>query len=391
MNRKQHRDDSKSGTPAPRLERDDPVDLHSLGVQAFREGRHGVATELIARAIALDGQVASFHYNLAIVLKAQGLLAEAAASYQRALTLKPDYVEAHNNLGNVWKALGERGKAQANFARALEFRPGYAEAHYNLGVLFGEGGDRQQAAMHLQACLAQDPGDSRGVRMLLAHLGLEAAPARTPEAHLIALYDQRSRSWDSDRSYRGHELVARALRDHAPDPKLDILDAGCGTGLAGALVRDLARQLDGVDLSPAMLERALGNQIYDRLKQDDMIAFLCAHPDCYDAIISAATLIHFGDLRAVFEAARPALRDSGLFVFTLFASEAETVDFAPAAHFELARHGCYGHSAGYVERLAKATGFTVELLEKVIHEHDREGQPVAGILAVLRAGKGAAG
>jgi predicted TPR repeat methyltransferase len=384
MNRKQRRADGKSGKPAPRLERDDPVDLHSLGVQAFREGRHGMAVELIAKAIALDGQVASFHYNLAIVLKAQGRLTEAAASYQRALTLKPDYVEAHNNLGNVWKALGERGKAQASFARALELRPGYAEAHYNLGVLFGEGGDRQQAAAHLQACLVQDPGDTRGVRMLLAHLGLEAAPARTPEAHLIALYDQRSRSWDSDRSYHGHEMVAQALRAHAPDRKLDILDAGCGTGLAGALVRDLAQQLDGVDLSPAMLEQALGKQIYDRLQQDDMIAFLCAHPDCYDAIIGAATLIHFGDLRAVFEAAARALRDGGIFVFTLFSSEAETVDFAAAAHFDLARHGCYGHRAGYVERLAKETGFTTELLEKVVHERDLNDQPVPGLLAVLR-------
>jgi predicted TPR repeat methyltransferase len=384
MNRKQRRADSKSGKPASRVERDDPVDLHSLGVQAFREGRNAAAAELIAKAIARDGQVASFHYNLAIVLKAQGLLTEAAASYQRALALKPDYVEAHNNLGNVWKALGEPGQAQASFARALELRPGYGEAHYNLGVLFGEGGDREQAAAHLQTCLAQDPGDTRGVRMLLAHLGLEAAPPRTPEAHLIALYDQRSRSWDSDRSYHGHELVARALRDHAPDRKMDILDAGCGTGLAGALVRGLAQQLDGVDLSPAMLERALGKQIYDRLQQDDMIAFLCAHPDCYDAVISAATLIHFGDLRAVFEAAARALRDGGIFVFTLFFSEAETVDFAAAAHFDLARHGCYGHSAGYVERLAKETGFTTDLLEKVVHERDLNDQPVPGLLAVLR-------
>src|SRR6202044_1555187 len=113
-----------------------------------------------------------------------------------------------------------------------------------------------------------------------------------------------------------------------------------GTGLVGALVRDLARQLDGVDMSPAMLERARDKQTYDRLHQDDMIAFMSAPPDGYDAIISAAALIHFGDLRPVFEAAARALRDGGIFVFTLFSSEAETVDFAAAAHFDLARHGC---------------------------------------------------
>ena len=43
------------------------------------------AVELIARAVALNGQVPSFHYNLAIALKALGRLKDAAASYQRAL------------------------------------------------------------------------------------------------------------------------------------------------------------------------------------------------------------------------------------------------------------------------------------------------------------------
>jgi predicted TPR repeat methyltransferase len=115
-----------------------------------------------------------------------------------------------------------------------------------------------------------------------------------------------------------------------------------------------------------------------------MTAFLSGHPGCYDAVIGAAALIHFGDLRPVFVAASRALHDGGLFVFTLFSSEAETVDFTAASQFDLARHGCYGHGAGYVERLAKDTRFTTQLLEKVVHEHDLNGQPVAGILAVLR-------
>ena len=35
-----------------------------------------------------------------------------------------------------------------------------------------------------------------------------------------------------------------------------VLDLGCGTGLSGALFRRHANRLDGVDLSPAMLDRA---------------------------------------------------------------------------------------------------------------------------------------
>ena len=38
--------------------------------------------------------------------------------------------------------------------------------------------------------------------------------------------------------------------------QLAILDLGCGTGLAGAVFKPLAARLDGVDLSPAMIEKA---------------------------------------------------------------------------------------------------------------------------------------
>ena len=387
MNRKQRRAQSKAGqstvsgvgTVAP-----DPAALHEAGIGAYRAGDLGRAAALIAQAIRGDGGVPSFHYNLAIVLKAAGRLEEAAACYQRALALKPDYAEAHNNLGNVWKALGKKGEAMASFAQALVARPGYAEAHYNLGVFFGEAGEKGKAEAHLQACLVQDPADSRGVRMLLAHLGRAPAPERASQAQMIQLYDQRARSWDSDRSYHGHELVARALRARTDSAKPDILDAGCGTGLAGALIRDIAGRLDGVDISQPMLEKADAKRIYDTLCREDLVTFLSRQGDCYDAIISAATLIHFGDLRPAFQAVARGLRSRGLFVFTLFFNETDDADFAPATSFDLARHGCYRHTVGYVERLAQETRFAVDMLEKAVHEHDLNGQPVTGLVAVLR-------
>ena len=88
----------------------DPIALHSDGVQAYRAGHLEMAADLITKAIAANGHMPDFHYNLAIVLRAQGKLKEAAASYQRAILLKPDYAEAHNNLGNVWKDAGQTGQ-----------------------------------------------------------------------------------------------------------------------------------------------------------------------------------------------------------------------------------------------------------------------------------------
>ena len=371
----------------------DPITLHAAGVQAYRAGHLEAAAGLIAKAIAGNGNMPDFHYNLAIVLRAQDKLEGAAASYKRAIALKPDYAEAHNNLGNVWKTLGQRDKARACFECALQLRPGNADTHYNLGILCSDAGDQGEGARHFQLCLDHDPDDSRGARMLLAHMGLQPAPQQAPQAQLLSIYDVRSRFWDRESSYFGHALVAEGLQQHAGPAKLDILDIGCGTGLVGALVRPLAKLLDGVDISRAMLEKARDKEIYDSLVQTDLVSFMSGHKGSYDAVLGAATLIHFGNLRALFQAAALCLRDCGHFVFTLFSSEADLSkeagdrDFAVASNAKLAQSGCYTHSACYVERLALESGFSVQLLKKAVHEHDSDGNPIPGLLVVLRRGE----
>jgi len=385
MNRRQRRaqgqEQGKAGPGVP----PDPVALHEAGIAAYRAGRLTAAADLIGQAIAASGAVPEFHYNLAIVLKAMRRLPEAAASYERAIALKPDHVNAHNNLGNVWKALGQPDKARASFAQALALNPANADTHYNLGVLACEHGARGEAAQHFRRCLDWDPDDRWGARILLAHLGAGAAPERTSQAHLLNLYETRSRFWDQESGYLGAGLVAQAYRRHAPSADGRILDIGCGTGLVGAAVRDLAGRLEGADISPAMLEKARAKNLYDGLFETDLAAFMAGRDGTYDAVLGAATLIHFGDLGPLFQAASRCLRDAGLFIFTVFPhDDADGAAYAVAASTGLAQSGCFRHSIPYLERLAANNGFAVLDLEKTIHEHDQAGHPVSGLLAVLR-------
>jgi len=387
MNRKQRRaqgqEKRKAGHTVPTSP--DPAALHEAGIEAYRAGRLAAAADLIGRAIAAAGPMPEFHYNLGIVLKAMGQLKDAAASYERAIALKPDHVNAHNNLGNVWKALGQTDKARISFAQALTCNPDNTDTHYNLGILCGELGEKDQAEQHFRRCLAGDPHDKMGAGILLAHLGMGDTPERTPQAQLLSLYDVRSRFWDQETSYFAPQHVADGLRRHAPHTGLDILDIGCGTGLVGTAVRDLASRLEGVDLSPAMLEKASAKAVYDRLFQADLASFMAGHTGSYDAVLAAATLIHFGDLKGLFQAAAGSLRAQGLFVFTLFPDETdEGTDYAVAASYRLAQSGCFRHSIPYLRLLAAETGFAVLELEKTIHEHDQNDKPVAGLLAVLR-------
>jgi predicted TPR repeat methyltransferase len=116
----------------------------------------------------------------------------------------------------------------------------------------------------------------------------------------------------------GPELVTEALREDGLRPGgLDILDAGCGTGLCGALLRPFANRLHGVDLSPGMLEKARADGHYDALIECELTAFMDARPQHYDVIACADTLCYFGDLHSVVKAAGVALRMAGRFAFSV--------------------------------------------------------------------------
>jgi predicted TPR repeat methyltransferase len=133
-----------------------------------------------------------------------------------------------------------------------------------------------------------------------------------------------------------------------------------------------------------MLEKAKAKGVYDGVFKADLTHFMTQHEGGYDAVLAAATLIHFGDLKALFVAASRSLRDKGLFAFTFFSHEADAGDYGVASSARLAQSGCFSHSLSYVERMAAEAGLSVLELQTAVHEHDQDGKPVAGILAVLQ-------
>ena len=62
--------------------------------------------------------------------------------------------------------------------------------------------------------------------------------------------------------------------DDGASRSLDVLDAGCGTGLCGPLIAPYARRLVGVDLSERMLDQARARNVYDELVRRELTAYL---------------------------------------------------------------------------------------------------------------------
>ncbi len=390
--------------------------LHFLGVLCHQQNRNAEAAELIERIIALDPQNADAHNNLGNVLEGLGKFSEAEACYRKAIVLRPSHDPAHNNLGVILMAQRNVAAALNAYRRAVALAPQSADYRYNMGNALRKSGEFEQAVAAYQEAVKLNP-DHTGARQGLARTLLQAgrrdeaaevfeewlrkepgnpvilyvqaaclgkgAPDRAPDAYVQQVFDDLADSFDGhlvdNLDYRAPGLVIEALSEVLPAPKanLDILDAGCGTGLCGPLLRPYARRLVGVDLSPKMLTKAAGRKTYDDLVKYELTEFLNHQSEAFDVIASADTLCYFGDLEPVLQAAAKALKPDGLLVFTLEDNGDDTTDH------KLNPHGRYSHSRSYVESTFANADLAVQSITSVVLRNEGK-QPVAGHLVVVK-------
>ncbi|MDP5240083.1 tetratricopeptide repeat protein [Uliginosibacterium sp. 31-16] len=396
-----------------------PDALHFLGVLQHQRGHSDTAIALIAQACTLIPNHPDCHINLGNVLADTGRLPEASTAYRRALELDPERSDVFNNLGVVFKMLGRWEEAEASYLRAIEISPDGTSAYNNLGLLHATRGRIKEAIHYYCLSIAKMPGhpdarrllgiayytlgrtreaaevfrqwreaepDSPVARHMHAACSGEDVPERAADDYVEQTFDRFADSFDKqlqlNLAYRAPELVAEALARALPAgaAPLDILDAGCGTGLCGPLLRPLARRLSGADLSGGMLAKAEARQCYDLLLKEELTAFMAARPASFDAIISADTLVYFGALEAVCTAARQALRPQGLFVFTVEQLPPGT----DQTGFRINPHGRYAHGRDYLESSLLAAGFSVRSIEAADLRNEG-GEPVTGWVVTAAA------
>jgi predicted TPR repeat methyltransferase len=396
---------------------DHPVALHYAGVLAHQAGRADEAVERIQKSLTLIPDRADWYSNLGIVQQGREKLDEAIAAYHRAIELDPTHANAYSNLGVLLRATDKPVEAEEAYRTAIRINPEHIDAYTNLGILLGglkrsdesvacfckvitlrpkhrearrllalahcTLGEVDRAVEIFEEWLAEEPGDSIATHMLSACTGRDT-PARASNGFVERTFDGFAASFESKLAklqYRAPTLVGAMLDDSGLQAakQLDVLDAGCGTGLCGALLSPYARHLTGVDLSNGMLAQAKEKDVYDELLQVELTGFLRDHPDSFDVIVSADTLVYFGALEEVVAAAASALRKGGVLIFTLERAVSENVQ-----DFRLELHGRYTHAQPYAERLLTEAGLTPEIAHADLRMES--GAPVAGL--VVRARKG---
>ena len=176
--------------------------IHLLGVIAYQADKPALALELMAKAIAIEPNVALFNCNLAEMSRQQGLLDdaihygrcavaldpsmatahsnlgvalydtkqydEAEACHQKALGLMPEIIQSINNIGSIHRARKALKEAAKWYRHALDVNPNYLESLSNLGAVLVEDDQEDGAVAYLERALSLQPNYAEA----LCNLGL---------------------------------------------------------------------------------------------------------------------------------------------------------------------------------------------------------------------------
>ncbi|NNE99087.1 MAG: methyltransferase domain-containing protein [Pyrinomonadaceae bacterium] len=207
-------------------------------------------------------------------------------------------------------------------------------------------------------------------------------PDRAPLDHLQELFDLTANNYDAHLKSIGN-AGPRQIADAIDDLELSdlqdqvILDAGCGTGLCGELLRPQSRFLVGVDISRKMLEQARERGCYDSIVCSGIVDFTGRAEMKYDLVVLSDVFVYFGALDEVLENISLRLNESGHIVFSV-----ETLNPSGASKlgvergYKLAANGRYSHTPEYIDRILRVSGFKRPRLLKHDILRQEFGNPV---------------
>lgn len=259
-----------------------------------------------------------------------------------------------------------------------------AEA-YNRALTLEKAGDVEAAVKAYQEVLAIDPEDHGGAAVRIAAMGRGETPPKAPDAYVETLFDQHAEAFEDilveQLGYAVPMMVRQRLQTLNLGPFKRLLDLGCGTGLTGEALRDMAEDITGIDISENMVEIAHEKDLYETLYVAEVEDFLEDNDDePFDIITATDVLPYLGALEPLFFGAAENLNADGLLIFSSETLDEKTLAGRP---YMVGPHHRFAHAENYVRERLAATGF--DILEVTdINVRMQDGNPTPGHLVIAK-------
>jgi len=400
--------------------------------EAFAEARQ-VITKFLTSQPASPALLA----NLSIALRGEGVLEQAIEAAKQATEQAPIMVSGWNALALAQIELGQLDAAETTLQAGLDHHPEHPALKHHLnevrvrlkkidaqkawnpasGLLLHAGGfSKESNPVATEAMLRKAVHFSQNYYGSHANLGfflmrfkrLDEARASLEKAHELnphcsttryflqlargesppipafnyvqQLFDSYAPTFDESlvntlRYTVPEALVAMIAEATAENPPETALDLGCGTGLVGLQLAERVKAIDGIDLSPKMIEKSTAREVYRTLTNTDIRSFLATAEQHWDVMVAADVFIYCGDITDIIALAASRLTPGGWLAFSVETMEDGDYKADPTT-------GRYLHARPYVERLLMPAFERIQFTESVLRMN--AGQPVNGWLVLAQ-------
>lgn len=248
------------------VDQEDTAILLRLGNLLVSSNKPDRALEIFDKVISIDQSQVAAWFNRAHTQILLEQFEGAALSLQKALHLDPTLIEARHMI----KALTGEKAVSMERAYVVKLFDEYA-ANYD---------------QHVKSLFYSAP---RVIRMELAKIYREKGAIKRPSQPSSDIETQFAAS---ESPVDGSCTSYVSFMNNS----LSILDLGCGTGQAGAWLKDYATTLVGVDVSPNMIEVARKKMLYQDLQITSMENYLAETTNTFDLIVAADSFAYVGEL-----------------------------------------------------------------------------------------------
>jgi ubiquinone/menaquinone biosynthesis C-methylase UbiE len=140
------------------------------------------------------------------------------------------------------------------------------------------------------------------------------------EKEVRETYDRIARRYDEKRKqdkmiYNEYNEMPATLSFLKNVKRKRILDLGCGTGIYAKILKKRGAIIQGIDISPKMIEIAKANVKGVEFRVGTVYN-LPYKSKSFDIVVASLVVHYFADLNKAFKEVRRVLKDDGLFIFS---------------------------------------------------------------------------